>query len=176
MNKISISLLSGMMLATMVPAVNADDTGTITFNATITDASCVVPADQLTRTINLATITPESLSNAAAGEKMTSTPMSFDFTSCPATASNVGIKFDYTADAAHSDYMANTGDASGVLLGITDSADVLQPNNATVLSSDFDAATGSGTVNAKVAAYRVGTEAPVAGDIASQATVTVVMQ
>ncbi|ELO9553659.1 hypothetical protein QU020_004607, partial [Salmonella enterica] len=89
----------------------------------------------------------------------------------------VGIKFDYTADATNTQYLANTGTGTGVLLGITDDADTLVATGSSVNATNLDTAAGTATVNAKVHAYRTAaTDADInAGNIASTATVTVVM-
>ncbi|HBJ6378807.1 TPA: type 1 fimbrial protein, partial [Salmonella enterica subsp. enterica serovar Eastbourne] len=104
-------------------------------------------------------------------------PLAFNVTNCPASTNSVGIKFDYTADATNTQYLANTGTGAGVLLGITDDADALVANGGTVNAADLDTTAGTATVNAKVQAYR--TAADVAGitvgNIASTATVTVDM-
>ncbi|EAW1004186.1 type 1 fimbrial protein [Salmonella enterica] len=104
-------------------------------------------------------------------------PLVFDVTNCPASAAGVGIKFDYTTDTTNTQYLENTGNGKGVLLGITDDADALVAPGSVVNAANLDTTTGKATVNAKVQAYRtaVADTDVTAGNIASTATVTVVM-
>ncbi|EAW1104474.1 type 1 fimbrial protein, partial [Salmonella enterica] len=101
----------------------------------------------------------------------------FDVTNCPASITGVGIKFEYTTDATNTQYLANTGNGKGVLLGITDDADALVAPGGVVNAANLDTTTGKATVNAKVQAYRTAAADTdvTAGGIASTATVTVAM-
>lgn len=80
--------------------------------------------------------------------------LDFNYTNCPATFAQAGIKFSYNADANNSHYMANTGHVRGSLLGISDAADTAAIASGTTLSSGIDAADHSALVQAKVNAYR----------------------
>lgn len=170
MKMLSLSIVSGLFLTAILPAANAA-TGTISLSAAVTPTTCVVPANQLTRTITLPAMTSASLAGKADGEKIVNQDMAFTFTGCETGLTGVGVKFDFTKDG---DYLTNTGDAEGVKLAITDSGDTKIDTGDTIPSADYDSATGTGSVNAKVWAYRVGTAAPVGGSISSTATVTVV--
>ncbi|EHA4409846.1 type 1 fimbrial protein, partial [Salmonella enterica subsp. enterica serovar Give] len=101
----------------------------------------------------------------------------FDVTKCPASTTSVGIKFDYTTDATNTQYLENTGNGKGVLLGITDDTDTLVTAGGVVNAANLDTTAGTATVNAKVQAYRtaVADTDVTAGNIASTATVTVAM-
>ncbi|EHC2619222.1 hypothetical protein JTW20_005188, partial [Salmonella enterica] len=114
---------------------------------------------------------------AAQNASVANNPLVFAVTGCPASATGVGIKFDYTADATNTQYLANTGNGKGVLLGITDESDALVAPGGVVNAANLDTTAGTATVNAKVQAYRTAaTDADItAGNIASTATVTVVM-
>lgn len=169
------TLLSAMLCAVTVPAVSAN-TGTLNLKGKISPSTCSVPSAELTRTIRLAEIPTARLVGAPPGDKITSEDFAFNFTSCPAGLSNVGIRFDFTGDRTHPEYMTNTGDSSGVLLGVTNESDVRINAGDSIMSDDYDDTTGTGSVKAKVWAYRIGNAAPVSGTIASQATVTVITQ
>ncbi|MRS17795.1 fimbrial protein [Enterobacteriaceae bacterium RIT692] len=169
------SLSSLLIIGAMMTFAQAEN-GTVVVGASITDNSCTVPANQINQQINIGAITPETLTAASNGEIVRTKPIVFDFTNCPNTFTNVGIEFDYPEDTAQAQYMENTGSAEGVLLGITDSSGTAVPKNGRVMSDNFDANAGTGTVTAQVSAYRVGTEAPGAGSIESVATITVVNQ
>ncbi|WP_080206628.1 fimbrial protein, partial [Salmonella enterica] len=143
----------------------------------VVDQTCEVDASQLTRTVDLGNITQGAIKAAAQNASVASKPLVFNFTACPASTTGAGIKFDYTTDATNTQYLENTGNGKGVLLGITDNADTLVANDGTVNAADLDTTAGTATVNAKVQAYRTAaTDADItAGNIASTATVTVVM-
>ncbi|ELT4714695.1 type 1 fimbrial protein, partial [Salmonella enterica] len=112
---------------------------------------------------------------AAQNASVTSKPLTFDVTKCPASTTGVGIKFDYTTDATNTQYLENTGNGKGVLLGITDDADALVAPGGVVNAANLDTTAGTATVNAKVQAYRTAAADTdvTAGNIASTATVTV---
>ncbi|EKB5679567.1 type 1 fimbrial protein, partial [Salmonella enterica] len=114
---------------------------------------------------------------AAQNASVTSKPLTFDVTKCPASTTSVGIKFDYTTDATNTQYLENTGNGKGVLLGITDDTDTLVTAGGVVNAANLDTTAGTATVNAKVQAYRtaVADTDVTAGNIASTATVTVAM-
>lgn len=150
----------------------AKETGKLAIQGNIVDATCEVPANQLTRTINVPEIDQSVLTATGKSTAVTgaSTAFQFDVTKCPASVKRVGVRFDYTGDTAFPTFMKNTGTAKGVLLGISKDADT--DAIATGTSVDADAiANGAATVKAKVNAYRT-VEAVAAGDIASTATVT----
>ncbi|EBQ9797682.1 type 1 fimbrial protein [Salmonella enterica subsp. enterica serovar Kottbus] len=131
----------------------------------------------MTRTVDLGNITQGAIKAAGQNASVANKPLVFNVTACPASTQSVGIKFDYTADSTHSQYLANTGTGAGVLLGITDDNDALLTTGSTVNAANLDTKAGTATVNAKVQAYRTAaTDADItAGDIASTATVTVDM-
>ncbi|EDW6276538.1 type 1 fimbrial protein [Salmonella enterica subsp. enterica serovar Oranienburg] len=114
---------------------------------------------------------------AAQNASVSHKPLVFDVINCPASATGVGIKFEYTTDTTNTQYLANTGNGKGVLLGITDDADALVAPGSVVNAANLDTTTGNATVNAKVQAYRTAAADTdiTAGNIASTATVTVVM-
>lgn len=159
-----------------VSPVMADDTGVVTINGSITDATCVIKSEHLSQTINMAAITPADLAGATPGQVMGDETFSFDVDSCPSSISNVGVTFTYTPDSVDAQYIANTGSATGVLLGITKSNNDRVNSGETVWSSSFVPANGEGTVTAHVKAYRVGSDTPEAGDINSVATIALAMQ
>lgn len=151
-----------------------NSTGSLHVTGQIVDATCTIDANQLNQTIDLGAIHASDLAAATQGAVVTSKPVDFTLTACPASLTGVGMRFNYTEDAA-GHYMTNTGDAKGVLLGISTTADtVALPTGSTVMSADYDATGGSATIHAKVNAYRIGTEAPAEGTIASVSQVVVV--
>ncbi|WP_343552838.1 fimbrial protein [Pantoea sp.] len=164
-------LVMGMTSASAFAANN----GTITFSGAITDGSCQIPVSQMTRTINLDNVGASDLNTASIGTSVQEEALQFDAAYCPNTVTDVAVQFDFTPDATNSQYIANTGDAQGVLFGITDANDTLVANGGSV-AADAVSGTGTATVNAKIRAYRVGSAAPVAGSIASTATVTLITQ
>ncbi|ECL8479783.1 type 1 fimbrial protein [Salmonella enterica] len=173
MKLLAIAVLS----AAGMSAASATTNGTLTITGNVVDQSCEVDAAQLTRTVDLGEITQGTIMAVAQNASVTSKPLVFNVTNCPVGTNSVGIKFAYTADATNTQYLANTGTGTGVLLGITDNTDALVTNNGTVDAADLDATAGTATVNAKVQAYRTAADATgiTAGNIASTATVTVDM-
>ncbi|WGK60081.1 fimbrial protein [Pantoea sp. SS70] len=170
--KILFTCFSSLLLSNVASAV----TGTVNMDGSLTEQSCQVSADQLTRTINISTLTPERLIGAADNESVASTNIDFDVTACPPSTQNVGIRFDFSPNSSNPEYLNNSGNAEGVAFGITKIDNTLITTGQQIDSTDLDAAQGNATVKAKLQAYRVGSDAPVEGDIASTATVTVITQ
>ncbi|EBD6170959.1 type 1 fimbrial protein [Salmonella enterica] len=156
-------------------AASAATQGTLTITGNVVDQTCEVDASQLTRTVDLGDITQGAIMAAAQNASVTSKPLTFDVTKCPASTTGVGIKFEYTTDATNTQYLENTGNGKGVLLGITDDTDTLVTPGNVVNAANLNG--GNATVNAKVQAYRTAAADTdvTAGNIASTATVTVVM-
>lgn len=173
MRFLKLSLLT--VLVTGSCMANAATQGTLTITGNIVDQTCEVDAAQMTRTIDLGDIAKGNITAAAVDGSVTSKPLVFDLTKCPASAKSVGIRFDFTPDASHTTYLSNTGTGAGVLLGITDNQDNLEQSGGVVLATNLDTTAGTATVNAKVHAYRTAaTDADItAGNIASTATVTI---
>ncbi|ENF9956064.1 type 1 fimbrial protein [Salmonella enterica] len=173
MKLLAIAVLS----AAGMSAVSAATQGTLTITGNVVDQTCEVDASQLTRTVDLGEITQGTIMAAAQNASVSHKPLVFDVTKCPASATGVGIKFEYTTDTTNTQYLANTGNGKGVLLGITDDADALVAPGSVVNAANLDTTTGNATVNAKVQAYRTAAADTdvTAGNIASTATVAVVM-
>lgn len=173
MKLLAIAVLS----AAGMSAASAATQGTLTITGNVVDQTCEVDASQLTRTVDLGEITQGTIMAAAQNASVSHKPLVFDVTKCPASATGVGIKFEYTTDATNTQYLENTGNGKGVLLGITDDADALVAPGGVVNAANLDTTTGNATVNAKVQAYRTAAADTdiTAGNIASTATVTVVM-
>ncbi|ASA54197.1 hypothetical protein GX95_24050 (plasmid) [Salmonella enterica subsp. enterica serovar Minnesota] len=177
MNNCMKLLAIAVLSAAGMSAASAATQGTLTITGNVVDQTCEVDASQLTRTVDLGDITQGAIMAAAQNASVTSKPLTFDVTNCPASTTGVGIKFEYTTDATNTQYLANTGKGTGVLLGITDDADALVAPDGVVNAANLDTTTGNATVNAKVQAYRtaVADTDVTAGNIASTATVTVAM-
>ncbi|SUY95167.1 major fimbrial subunit [Citrobacter freundii] len=173
LSKLTLALATFATIAS--GAASAATNGTLTITGNIVDQTCEVDASQMTRTVDLGSILPSAIKAAAVNDSLTSQPLTFDVTNCPASTTGVGIKFDFTPDVNSTQYMANTGTGAGVLLGITDDADTLVTKGGVVNAANLDTTTGTATVSAKVHAYRVAAaDADItAGDIASTATVTI---
>lgn len=173
MKLLAIAVLSAAGMSAASAAVN----GTLTITGNVVDQTCEVDASQLTRTVDLGEITQGAIMAAAQNASVSNKPLVFDVINCPASATGVGIKFEYTTDTTNTQYLANTGNGTGVLLGITDDADALVAPGGVVNAANLDTTAGTATVNAKVQAYRTAaTDADITvGNIASTATVTVVM-
>ncbi|NWA62460.1 type 1 fimbrial protein [Pantoea sp. B9002] len=154
----------------------ANETGTVTMSGNVSGATCQVPLDQLTRTIDFSELTTAQILEKADSESISSKNIDFDVTGCPTSVTNVGVKFDFTADASNPKYLANNGDAEGVAFGVTDAADTLINNGDEISASNYNTGTGTAQVNAKIQAYRVGNSTPVEGLISSTAIVTLVTQ
>lgn len=170
----SASVLTVLMVSAF--SANANDSGTITINGSVTDATCVIKSEHLSQTINMAKITPSDLEAAAPGAVVANETFNFDVENCPATTSAVGVTFTFTGDSSDAQYLANTGDATGVLLGITKADDSRVRSGESIMSTNFVPANGEGTVAGHIKAYRVGTETPEAGDINSVATIALITQ
>lgn len=156
MKKLNATFLMVSALAVFsVHAASDDFNGTYSVVGNLYDATCTIDAAQLTRTIDLPRIHSGAASTAPVGSVLNSQDFDFDFTTCPAGFDKAGIKFSYNADANHANYMANTGDATGVLLGISDVADTTAIASGTTLKSDIDTTAHTAKVQAKVNAYRV---------------------
>lgn len=177
MNNAMKLLAIAVLSAAGMSAASAATQGTLTITGNVVDQTCEVDATQLTRTVDLGEITQGNIIAAAQNASVTSKPLTFDVTNCPASATGVGIKFEYTTDTTNTQYLENTGDGKGVLLGITDDADALVAPGGVVKAANLDTTTGNATVNAKVQAYRTAAADTdiTAGNIASTATVTVAM-
>ncbi|EDI7542733.1 hypothetical protein GD466_25665 [Salmonella enterica] len=177
MNNAMKLLAIAVLSAAGMSAASAATQGTLTITGNVVDQTCEVDASQLTRTVDLGEITQGTIMAAAQNASVSHKPLVFDVTKCPASATGVGIKFEYTTDATNTQYLENTGNGKGVLLGITDDADALVAPGGVVNAANLDTTTGNATVNAKVQAYRTAAADTdiTAGNIASTATVTVVM-
>ncbi|ECC2872565.1 type 1 fimbrial protein [Salmonella enterica subsp. enterica] len=177
MNNAMKLLAIAVLSAAGMSAASAATQGTLTITGNVVDQTCEVDATQLTRTVDLGEITQGNIMAAAQNASVISKPLTFDVTNCPASATGVGIKFEYTTDTTNTQYLENTGDGKGVLLGITDDADALVAPGGVVNAANLDTTTGNATVNAKVQAYRTATADTdiTVGNIASTATVTVAM-
>ncbi|EBK8875975.1 type 1 fimbrial protein [Salmonella enterica] len=177
MNNAMKLLAIAVLSAAGMSAASAATQGTLTITGNVVDQTCEVDATQLTRTVDLGEITQGNIIAAAQNASVTSKPLTFDVTKCPASATGVGIKFEYTTDTTNTQYLENTGNGKGVLLGITDDADALVAPGGVVKAANLDTTTGNATVNAKVQAYRTAAADTdiTAGNIASTAIVTVAM-
>ncbi|EKK6578952.1 type 1 fimbrial protein, partial [Salmonella enterica] len=125
MNNCMKLLAIAVLSAAGMSAASAATQGTLTITGNVVDQTCEVAAAQLTRTVDLGNITQGTIKAAAQNASVANQPLVFAVTGCPASATGVGIKFDYTADATNTQYLANTGNGKGVLLGITDESDAL---------------------------------------------------
>lgn len=177
MNNAMKLLAIAVLSAAGMSAASAATQGTLTITGNVVDQTCEVDASQLTRTVDLGEITQGTIMAAAQNASVISKPLTFDVTKCPASITGVGIKFEYTTDATNTQYLENTGNGKGVLLGITDDTDTLVTAGGVVNAANLDTTTGNATVNAKVQAYRTAAADTdvTAGNIASTATVTVAM-
>ncbi|EAU4784013.1 type 1 fimbrial protein [Salmonella enterica] len=175
MNNCMKLLAVAVLSAAGMSAASATTNGTLTITGNVVDQTCEVDAAQLTRTVDLGDITQGAITAAAQNASVASQPLVFNVTNCPASTTSVGIKFDYQTASGTIAYLGNTGNAQGVLLGITDDADALVVPGDQVSAKNLDTTAGTATVNAKVQAYRTAaTDADItAGNIASTATVTV---
>ncbi|EBL6422656.1 type 1 fimbrial protein, partial [Salmonella enterica subsp. enterica serovar Give] len=109
MNNCMKLLAIAVLSAAGMSAASAATQGTLTITGNVVDQTCEVDAAQLTRTVDLGDITQGAIMAAAQNASVTSKPLTFDVTKCPASITGVGIKFDYTTDATNTQYLANTG-------------------------------------------------------------------
>ncbi|EBO6445969.1 type 1 fimbrial protein [Salmonella enterica] len=177
MNNAMKLLAIAVLSAAGMSAASAATQGTLTITGNVVDQTCQVDASQLTRTVDLGDITQETIMATATRGTVVSKPFVFNFTGCPASTTGVGIKFDYKTSGNFADVMENTGNGKGILLSITDDADNPVKPGDKVSATNLDTTAGTATVNAKVEAVRIAaSDADItAGNIASTATVTVVM-
>ncbi len=105
----------------------------------------MVDAAQMTRTVDFGDIGKAAITAAAVDGSVTSNPLVFDLTKCPASTTDVGIRFDFTPDANHTNYLSNTGTGAGVLLGVTDENDNLEQSGGVVLATKLDKTAGTAT-------------------------------
>lgn len=165
----SVVALTALLSATSMSA----SAETLTVTGHVAANSCIIPADQMTRTIDIPAFQQAAVSEASDGQTLEEQAFSFSVSGCPSSVSRVGVKFSYQPDATNPFYMANTGDATGVAFAIADAANNLVANNTNIMSADYDNSTGAGSINAKVRAFRTAADAG-AGDITSTATVEIV--
>ncbi|WP_395537073.1 fimbrial protein [Klebsiella pneumoniae] len=170
---LKLSLLSALVAGSCV--ANATTQGSLTVVGNVVEQTCQIDAAQMTRTVELGDISKGAINAVAVDGSVTSKPLVFDLTKCPADIGGVGIRFDFTPDANHTDSGTSVTQVVGVLLGVTDENDNLEQSGGVVLSTNLDKAAGTATVNAKVHAYRTAaTDADItAGNVASTATVTI---
>lgn len=172
--KIQKKLIAATIAMSLVSTfVSANDTGTVQFSGAVSDGSCQIPANQMNKIIDLGAISLAQINAASSGQSLKQQPLQFDVSLCPASVTNVAVKFDFTPDTTNGQYIEQNGDASGVLFGITDATDNLIANTGQV-NAVAPVAAGSATVNAKIQAFRIGTENGVAGSLDSTATVTLI--
>lgn len=175
LSNIALCLTSAaLMLSANAFADNS--TGSVHITGQVLDATCTIDASQLNQTVDLGAIQSSALTAVGPGAIVTSKPVNFTLTNCPKSLDKLGIRFNYTADAA-GNYMENTGTAKGVLLGISNPAETGNTaiaTGASIGSLDYDpTAGGNATINAQVNAYRIGTDTPTEGTIASVSQVVV---
>lgn len=150
----------------------ADDSGSVHVTGTIVDASCLITQSQLDRTVDFGNIAKSDVTSADVGAVVKTEPLAFDITDCPASTNQVGIRFDYTANADGQNYLQNTGDAAGALFGISSDTDDTAVASGTALYA-ASITGGAATVNAKANLYHVDdTYTP--GSLTSTANVTLV--
>lgn len=171
MKKFKVSLIAILSALSLNAHANS---GTLTISGTAGDSTCVVAPEQMTRTIDITGVTPATLNAAAPGESVFAQDIEFDATSCPSTTTGVGLRVDFAPHATSNEYLINSGTATGVAVGITDSSDVLQTSGSIILADDLDATAGTATVKTKIQAYRVGGETVAGGTIASAANITLI--
>ncbi|PKH26665.1 hypothetical protein CIG19_02405 [Enterobacterales bacterium CwR94] len=147
--------------------------GTINFTGNITDDTCDVSAASSAQNVNLGTIGSDSFA-AGAGTTSAATGFSVVLSSCPASHTNVAVKFDGLPDGGNPAVLAltNTGtNAQGVGIQLRD-------NDGTPLSLFADSkpvAINAGNATLNFSAAYVATAATVsAGDANSTANFTVV--
>lgn len=171
MNISKISVLAGIVFGAI--STNAfSETGTLTMSGEVTEQSCFIPLPEMTRVLTIEDIDASVLDPASPNTAVASQDFSFNVADCPAGTNNVGVTFNFEADANNPNYMKNNGVAEGVLLGITQENDTPITDGETILSADLDPNTGAGTINAKIQAYRIGSAPSVGGNISSTASVT----
>lgn len=165
------NILTFAIIASLSAAsVHAAD-GTINFNGTITDDTCDISTASKTQTVNLGTIGSNSF--ATTGTPSAATGFTVVMTNCPATHSNVSVKFDGTPDGGNPAVLAltdTTTKATGVGIQLRDADGTVLPLFAD--SKPVPINSGNATLNFS-AAY-VSTAATVtAGDANSTANFTV---
>lgn len=168
-----VSAVAAMVFSLMSVNVIAE-TGTVTMAGEVTEQSCYIPASQMTRTVAIGEI--DGNDSATPNSAVSSQDLSFNVAGCPAGTNDVGVTFNFEADATNSSYLKNNGNSQGFLLGVTKADDSLITSGSLISSEDFDALTGTGTVNAKIKAYRVASTPVVEGNINSLVSVTLTTQ
>lgn len=165
-------IASAVLASVMSSQVFADETGSVKVTGVVTASSCVVTQNQLDKTIDFGNIAKSDVTSAGVGAVAKTEPLAFDITGCPTATNQVGIRFDYTANADGQNYLQNTGDAAGALFGISSDTDDTAVASGTALYA-ASITDGAATVNAKANLYHVDdTYTP--GSLTSTANVTLV--
>ena len=99
-NILAFAIISSLFVASS----HAAD-GTINFNGNITDDTCDISTASKTQTVKLGTI---SSSSFASGNPSAATGFSVVLSNCPATHSNIAVKFDGTPDGGNPAVLALT--------------------------------------------------------------------
>lgn len=113
--------MAGVVTMGMMNAAQAAD-GTINFTGEITDQTCTVAPDSVTKAVNLGKVAASALSGTV-GTKASPTRFTLNLTNCPATATATTVKFDGVRDANNADLLQitpGTGVATGVGIEIAD--------------------------------------------------------
>ncbi len=165
------NILAFAIIASLSAASAQAADGTINFNGTITDDTCDISTASKTQTVNLGTIGSNSFS--APGTASAATGFTVVMTNCPATHSNLSVKFDGTPAGGDPAVLALTDTptkATGVGIQLRDADGSVLPLFAD--SKPVAITAGNATLNFS-AAY-VSTAATVtAGEANSTANFTV---
>ncbi|AMZ77760.1 MULTISPECIES: fimbrial protein [Enterobacter] len=156
-NKIyAIGLLGGaIFMSVNAYAVGNNATGLLTVDGNMVAQTCLVPQNDLTKTVNFDTVDVGDIRALAANAKIAGTTKSLDFniTGCPGNdGDTVSIRFDYNVETGKTNYLLNTSDSRGVLVGINKKGD----DALIVPAGTIDATTtgGNATVEAEASLYR----------------------
>ncbi|KNC92354.1 fimbrial protein [Trabulsiella odontotermitis] len=175
LSKMTLCLASAaFMLSANAFAAGDNTSGSLHATGQILDATCTIATNDLNQSIQLGDIPVADIAAVAPLTMVKQQDINFTFTNCPTSLTSLGVRFNYTADPA-GNYLPNTGDATGALVGISSSHnnDALA-SGAVVTSDDYDsAAGGDATVHAKANVYRIGSDAPTEGTIDSISQVVV---
>ncbi|KNC91789.1 fimbrial protein [Trabulsiella odontotermitis] len=176
LSKITLCLASAaFMLSANAFAAGDNTSGSLHATGQILDATCTIDSNQLNQSISLGNIPVSAVTVVSPGAVVAQQDINFTFTNCPTSLTGLGVRFNYTADPA-GNYLPNTGDAEGVLVGISSTHDnTALASGAVVNSEDYDASNGGdATVHAKANVYRVDSSVPTGGSIDSISQIVIV--
>lgn len=107
-------VISGVLMAAAGTASAAD--GTVRFTGNIIADACKVDTASKDQTVNLGDVASSSFTSA--GDKASPTKFNIQLSNCPATVTQVAVKFDGLSDTANTNLLKLDSDQTAANVGI----------------------------------------------------------